>query len=202
MFSKSAILMKYVIWSGMLIIIISCGKSDKQEDKSSDEVLEAEIYEYDTEIECTYQKRPAAFINSTPFGQSDKIEIVSYSTRDLRESGNELINNGKFIVSDIKQRVALNKTDQDSLFSILYNVTVTGDQLEYPGADCYSPQHCIVFYKNNQAFAYYEICFMCSRTQQSNGFGIVNFCEEKWCLLQKFFKTKKANYGLIDEMCG
>jgi hypothetical protein len=193
--------MKHFLALLTLIAVVSCKRVEKHEAIPVTDMQSEEISEFDAEAGCIYQKSTSQFASSTPFGQSDKVEIVSYPIRDLRGLGNELIRNGKFMVHNIQQRVVLNKTDQDSLYSILYNFTIPGEPMQYPGADCYNPQHCIVFYKNNQAFAYYEICFMCSRTAQSDGIDVISFCEEKWCLLQKFFKNNNVDYGLMDEMC-
>jgi hypothetical protein len=109
----------------------------------------------------------------------------------------ELIKGGKFIVPKIHQRVILNKVQSDSIFSILVNVKshVLVDSLSV-GADCYNPQHSIVFYKNDLAVAFFEICFSCHGMRKSKGIEFGIFCFEKFCILERFFIANKADYGI------
>lgn len=163
--------------------------------------------EYDEgETGCAYAKTYKKPENIYPFDRSDKIELVSYDTRRDSYSNDELIQDGKFTLSKsaltkIEQRIRLDKTQSDSLFSILYNYKKIRHGNFESVADCYNPRHSIVFYQNGRAIAFLEICFTCNGTRQTKDVDFGEFCDEKWCVLQKFFEANKADYALFDEMC-
>jgi len=35
----------------------------------------------------------------------------------------------------------------------------------------------------------------------TKGVDFGQFCDEKWCTLQKFFKANGADYGILDKIC-
>ncbi|HEV7231374.1 MAG TPA: hypothetical protein VGO45_08610 [Bacteroidia bacterium] len=100
-------------------------------------------------------------------------------------STDSLIQMGVFIVINPVDRIILNKSQTDSLFSILYNYKPLD-----PGGnstDCYEPRHAIVFYQNNRATAFIEICFECNRTIRTHGIDFGLFCSDKYSMLRNFF---------------
>lgn len=139
--------------------------------------------------------------NTYPFDKSDKIEIVSYNTRRDIFSSRDLIDNGKFAVDDIQQRMTLGKNQRDSIFSILFNLRPSPTGIDTLQADCYYPRHSIVFYEKTRAIAFFEVCLECGGTRQSSGVYFGQMCPEKLCILQKFFKSNGADFGIIAELC-
>lgn len=199
--------MRYII---IVLIILNFGCRTKertnQNAEKPDTVL-LEENEYDLgETGCTYNKTDKNPENTYPFDESDKIELVSYDTRRDSYSNDELIQDGEFKFSKtaftkIRQRIQLNKNQKDSLFSILFNYKKIRQGNVEPVADCYNPRHSIIFHKGGRAIAFLEICFECNGTRMTKYLDFGEFCEEKWCTLQKFFKVNGADFGLIDEMC-
>lgn len=191
--------MKNTILIMTLILLVPGCKQADQKSNIVQEVTEAELVEIDS-YSCSYKEVPAEYIKTTPFGKADKIEIVSYTnTRRSQGYEEELINDGEFIVTALKQRATLTPAGKDSLFYILYNLKSRNE--DSTTADCYSPNHSIIFYKDTKAIAFLELCFMCSGSRQSKNIDFGEMCDEKWCILQHFFKSNKVDYALIDEMC-
>ncbi len=153
------------------------------------------------ETGCIYSKTDRSPDNTFPFNKADEIELVSYKSREDTLSDNDIINNGKFLISNIQQQTSLTAEQKDSLFSILFNYKIIRKGNTVSVSDCYSPQHSIIFYQKRQAVAFLEICFTCFQTRQTAGIDFGEFCDEKWCLLQKFFSLNKTGYGLDEELC-
>jgi hypothetical protein len=168
--------------------------------KAQNETIEEEV-EDDYAGECIYKKSGRQIAQTFPFSQSDKIELVSYKDREDRFLNDELIKDGTFIVPNISDRKQLDSQQIDSLFSILYNFKTKNNRNEEFGADCYEPHHSVVFYETGRAIAFYEICFSCGGTRQTPGTDFGQFCEEKLCMLQRFFRQAKIEKEIIDEMC-
>jgi hypothetical protein len=184
------------------LFIFSCSTKDKTTTQISADTLEVEstIEEEVFNGPCVFQ-RTGQMQSKFPFDKSDKVELVSYECRKVSDDNDNLIRNEKFTVDNIKQRVSLGQSQRDSVFSILYNLRPSPAGLDTLQADCYNPRHSIVFYQNTKAIAFFEICFECGGTRQSPGVDFGQFCPEKMCLLQKFFKANGASLGIIDELC-
>jgi hypothetical protein len=187
----------------LCLTILSCSTKDKAATQISADTTEIDLTTQDETVfngPCVFEK--TGEINNTfPFNASDKVELVSYECRRDSYSNDNLIFNEQFSVVNIKQRVSLGKSQQDSVFSILYNYKPLPVGLDTLQADCYNPRHSIVFYEKSKAIAFFEICFECGGTRQSKGVDFGQFCPEKMCMLQTFFKTNGADFGVIDEMC-
>jgi hypothetical protein len=185
----------------IFLIGLGCSKTGKSKDVLADIGIDSTAEE-----EMVYNG-PCVFEKSQklqdiyPFNKSDKIQLVSYDTRRDSYGERDLIDNGKFSVKDIQQEVTLNSEQCDSLFSILYNFRSVPSGADTLQADCYQPRHSIVFYEKKEAIAFFEVCFACGGSKQSLGVDFGQFCPEKQCMLQKFFKENKADFGLIDEIC-
>lgn len=192
--------MKYLVL-GILIIVSSCSTKNVKEAELSDSITtESKAIEV-FNGPCKFESGRIPE-DKFPVSEMDKIELVSYSPRLNSYSDLDLIIDDKFKLSYIKQRIALGKPQADSLLSILYNIKPSPIGTDTTGvADCYNPRHSILFYKGSKAIAFFEVCFECGGTRQSKGVDFGLFCPEKLCMLQRFFKANKADFGIIDEMC-
>lgn len=152
---------------------------------------------YPTEIEssCRFKKSKKTLTNTYPFSKSNKIELLAYSSREDALSNYNLIKDGKFMVGKIQQSTILDKSQTDSLFSILVNWPPKEKDYFNTQADCYDPHHCIVFYQDEIAIAFIEICFECNGIKESQGINFEEFCDEKWMLIKKFLIQNKINYA-------
>lgn len=186
----------------LLLMFINCSRT--KQDKPVDQVTidSTTAYDnYEADNSCFYTKINHTISDTYPFNESDRIELVAYE--DRYRNGiydDDLIKNEQFLVTEIKQKHLLTKSQKEDLFSILYNYKGKIDS-DSPGPDCYEPHHSIIFYKNNKAIAFLEICFSCNRTKQTNGVNFGQLCEEKICKLQKFFRESNIDQFIIDEMC-
>lgn len=179
--------------------MFSCSTKDAQKDSASAITDSTTIEVYSGP--CKFEKGRIPK-DKFPVSSTDKIELVSYSSRPNSYTDTSLIVDGKFKVEYIKQRVTLDKAQTDSLLSILYNVKPFPIGIDTTGlADCYNPRHSILFNKGNKTIAFLEVCFECGGTRQSKGVDFGQFCSEKMCMLQRFFKANKADFGIIDEIC-
>ena len=102
------------------------------------------------------------------------------------EHGEALRVHGVKVISD---RVALNKNQIDTVFSILYDYRFTTDSTLQESAACYNPRHAILFYKNDKLIEYLEICFECQRIEHiDKKTKLEVMCFDKWCFLSEYFK--------------
>ena len=144
-----------------------------------------------------------------PFSEADYIEILSYPNRmewDTTADGKysdyfhpEIIKKGKlnFDTTRIKERVRLTSEQGNKLFGILYNNTCLMQQM----SPCFDPRHSIIFYhKDKKAFAFIEMCLMCSTVRTSNLKNEPEItCFEKKKDLIQLFKSVGINFGLNGE---
>lgn len=147
--------------------------------------------------------------SSYPFSEADYIEILSYPNRmewDTTADGKysdyfhpEIIKKGKlnFDTTRIKERVKLTSEQGNKLFNILYNNTCIMQQM----SPCFDPRHSIIFYhKDKKAFAFIEMCFMCSSVRTSDLKNEPEIaCYEKKNDLIQLFKSAGINFGLNGE---
>jgi len=150
---------------------------------------------------CMYEKSDKDLLTTYPFSKADRIEVVSYPMRKSAYLNSTLIINNKFIVKGIEDRIKLTDPQIDTLFSILFNYKLKSDKYGMPITDCYTPRHSILFYKNNKVFAFYEICFDCGGTRQTKDVDFGEFCIEKKCKLQKFFRSVGIKHEIMDDLC-
>jgi hypothetical protein len=148
---------------------------------------------------CIYQKTDKTPANTYPFNAADRIEIVSYDSRN--DTADNLIRDGRFTVNDIHELIVLNKPQTDSLFSLLYDYERNKNAEPVRYADCYNPKHSVVFYKEGKAIAFWEICLECGGQRQSANTGFENFCHENSCEVQHFFVKAGIKNGIIHEQC-
>lgn len=186
----------------LFLTMLSCSPKDKAETDGSADTIQIESTTDETVFNgpCVFERNEEMKL-TFPFSTSDKVELVSYECRKDSYSNDNLISGDKFTVDNIKQRVTLDRSKRDSVYSILYNFRPSPVGQDTLQADCYNPRHSIVFYEKSKAVAFFEICFECGGTRQSPNVDFGQFCPEKMCILQNFFKTNGADFGIIDEMC-
>ncbi|NOT52200.1 MAG: hypothetical protein HOP10_13080 [Chitinophagaceae bacterium] len=148
---------------------------------------------------CIYKKSGKTIEQQFPFNQSDRIEIVSYDSRN--DTVGNLILDGRFIVNDIYDLVVLNKPQTDSLFSLLYDYERNKNAGPVRYADCYNPRHSVVFYKAGKAIAFWEICLECGGQRQTANTEFDKFCHENTCRIQELFINAGIKDGIIPEQC-
>lgn len=127
-----------------------------------------------------------------PFSEAEKIELISYSFDDYRHSSGYYqyeIKDGKlpFDETIIKERIFLNKLQQESLFWALMTDNCPAN---YAVADCYMPEHRIIFYdKNKKVIAFLEVCIQCIGSRKSENLKIARLCGKKMKELKRLFRS-------------
>lgn len=177
-----------------LLGLLSCNSEIKQTEHHEQEIL---LDDYG-EQECIYKKDTTLKSNKFPFNISDKIKVISYKDYNVvavTEKSSEIyvpdsvIENGKVVVPNIYETITLNSQQIDSLYSILFNYKTKREGNVTTAMSCYVPRHSIIFYKKNKPIAFIEICFECEKIKKSNVIPYYfDFCSDKWCMLQNYFK--------------
>lgn len=184
-----------------------------QKDSIKDESNEVENIEEEEddygETECVYVED----INQDsiyPFSEADRIEIISFdpfpkNDPNIDENFSK-INNDHFNLKFRDKTKELNPKERLELFDILFKHKTKRRGNVGESQACYIPHQVIVFYANNTAIDYIEICLEC-QGYKSHKRTRVDFCSEKWCLLFNFFdklglKKGSTNHGhLIERKC-
>lgn len=153
-------------------------------------------------------------IKNFPFNKASKVKLISYNL-DFKKEPYDLppspkdsvaIKNYKNrkktvtladIIADkdltgIQQQKSLNLIEIQQLTHILYNAC--GKYLIglSSSGGCYFPRNALLFYdENDKIFAYFEICFQCSRyeSEPKGLFEDLFYCEDMYSLLNKFFNS-------------
>ena len=166
-------------------------------------------------LNCVYHGKFSATkrLQNYPFNITKTIEIVSFdnSTRDssaVQPDGSISIypaqasklplQNDTVALSQLKERIQLNKLKINQLTNIFYNFSFPKGFSSNVSHGCYSPRNAILFFDSqNQVFAYVEICFECEEFRTSNKkIQLGELCEDKFELLRKFFKTNGITIGV------
>ncbi len=119
-----------------------------------------------------------------PFSVSDSVVIYGYPLRYGYSEVN-IIENGLFNVEGIDEKKNLDKDEIKKLNFILFHEK--SNNRESTPADCFNPQHSIVFYKNGKAFSCLEICFLYSVSKSYGDTQIGNNLSYKYLELNEFF---------------
>jgi hypothetical protein len=193
----------FLITSLLVLSAYSCNESNPSSHKN--EIEPSSEKEDFGEPFCIYSPSNKKISATFPFNEAAEIEIVSYPMRDAYsrkgENKSELIRDSVFTVEGIEDRIKLSPAQIDTLFNILYNYKAKRYGNARSAADCYNPRHSIIFYKNNKAFAFLEVCLECQGTRQTNGTDFGDFCDTKMCILQKFFRKIGVQNEISDDMC-
>lgn len=143
---------------------------------------------------CTFYNSGLKIENTFPFNNSDRIELVAFSDRNM--DIDKIVDSGKLLLKTIKQKKNLLKQDVDTLFDKLYNYRSYRDLKENilttQWVSCYIPHHAIIFYNKKTPIAFIEICFKCSSYKISHDKMLFGYCDGKF----EYFKELFAKNGL------
>lgn len=202
----SSLKMRVIITALMIVIFIGCqekveGDIVPKTEKVTKKTEEVAVDNFDNDFELSKLKRVnragIQMKNTFPFSQAAKIEIISFPADKFRSSEafqNYDIVDGKmqFDESIILQRIVLNKSQIENLFDILYEYKETD---EFRGADCYNPNHRVIFYDNKgKIIAFLELCFICEGYKLSLGFTPEKIYHTKFNQLETYFKSVGVNH--------
>ncbi|RYD77711.1 MAG: hypothetical protein EOP53_12540 [Sphingobacteriales bacterium] len=190
---------------GAILICISFLSCENISTNASDISNQDSIIDYsgDEFQTCFYQKNSASIDKTFPFSVADKIEVVShlppFSAQKIK-SKNDSIQIDNYTIFGIKERIKLKKEQTDSLFSILYNFTNKSNTQRT--MDCDDPRHAVIFYAKSKPIAYIDICIECSQVHYPKQMEIPVFCDEKWKMLESYFKSIGIKSGFMDTNTG
>jgi hypothetical protein len=160
-----------------------------------------------------------------PFNKADTIKLISFEAEFspnqpiYNENGGNL--NGDSSIRDaipilvpvakewfslnkqkVKEMKALTARGISSLTDILYNVGYTPVknltlEISDPGAKCYEPRNAILFInEKGNVTQYLEICFSCMKHYWSSSkVADIEYCDNKYELIRKFFLAQGVKYG-------
>lgn len=184
----------------ILISVMACEKSDEKNNenrKTNTQNSEEEQNTENTDLErkinskCTFIGNSSEKINNTfPFNKTTRIEAIHFKPKnafDSYKSFAEIINH-KLILPDVVSRYDLSEQQIEKLFEIFYQYK--GKDVD--GAKCYEPEHIFVFYEQDKAIAFFEICFDCRGTREKN-IKVEDLCDEKWSMLYNNFFNDMNN---------
>jgi hypothetical protein len=137
-----------------------------------------------------------------PFSKASKVQLVSFKRPDSIFMGGQVpLKNGAVDYTKLKEIKTLNKIQIDSLTQILYNIGYRGPFFTEIDIKCYNPRNAILFVDmSGKAFAYIELCFECMGHRVSSPMVKTgDFCEQKYELLENFFKGSGIRFGTIEK---
>jgi hypothetical protein len=153
--------------------------------------------EFSNNSDCLYQDNSSKLKTIFPFSEADKIEVVAFGfdiearvriKNDVfqlmavpRMGDTTSKKNRNITLKDIK---VLNEQEVKMLFSILFDYqTPDGNSV---AAGCYEPHHAILFYKEDKAIDFLELCFHCRNYSNSEKDSFKGFCLETYNRLEGF----------------
>jgi len=153
---------------------------------------------------CSVRHRYSAAKRLTiyPFSKASKVLLVSFKKPTSIVMGGQVpLKNGKVDYAKLYEINTLNNIQIDSLTQILYNIGYRGPFFTEIDIKCYNPRNAMLFVDvSGKTFAYIELCFECmghrvSSTRVNTG----DFCEQKYELLENFFKDSGIRFGTIEK---
>jgi hypothetical protein len=163
----------------------------------------------DDDYSCIYRKSKRTRQTTFPFNQADTVKVFSYPEAEPKIQRDKPVTvlvpkkepivlvKDEVIVSEIKEVVLLTKTQQDRLVALLYDYKPKNRFR--PTIKCYVPRHCIVFYKEGQVLAFFEICLQCRQTKQTPNVDFGASCPQQFDQFRTFFKQIGIQYGVESE---
>lgn len=147
---------------------------------------------------CIHQNKfsPAERLKNFPFNKAAYVSIASFGLKE-NSLGNEIPRRrGKVDIAQLKDIIALNADQVDTLTDILYNTGYKGNFYSF-SEGCYIPRNAILFMDaKGNAFEYIEICFGCEGFKASSKkVKTGDFCAEKYELLKIFFRNAGIKFG-------
>jgi len=138
-----------------------------------------------------------ARLNNYPFNVSTQIQFVSFiDSTSIEDSLPRL--NDTICYSKLKEVKTLTFAQVDKLTDIFYNYSFRGTTYIISEASCYNPRNAILFLDSRgKAFEFIEICFECSKIQESSEkISVGDLCDQKMDMLKKLFKKVGIEYGI------
>jgi hypothetical protein len=138
-----------------------------------------------------------ARLKNYPFNISTQIQFVSFI--DSTSIGDSLPRlNDTICYSKLKEVKTLTFKQVDKLTDIFYNYGFRGTTYTISEASCYNPRNAILFLDSRgKAFEFIEICFECSKIQESSEkISVGDLCEQKMDMLKELFKNVGIEYGI------
>jgi hypothetical protein len=138
-----------------------------------------------------------ARLKNYPFNISTQIQFVSFIDSNSIESSLPRLND-TICYSKLQEVKTLIFTQVDKLTNILYNYGFGGPVYTMGVASCYNPRNAILFLdRTGKAFEFIEICFECSRIQESSEkINAGDLCDQKMDMLKELFKIVGIEYGI------
>ncbi|HJW15781.1 MAG TPA: hypothetical protein VJ499_01595, partial [Flavisolibacter sp.] len=137
-----------------------------------------------------------------PFSKASKVQLVSFKKPGSIVMGGHIpLKKGIVNNTKLNEIITLNKIQVDSLKSLLYNVGYRGVFFTEVDIKCYNPRNAIVFVdESGKGFEYIELCFECMKNMlSSKKVNAGDFCEQKYELLENYFKEAGIRYGTLEK---
>jgi hypothetical protein len=130
------------------------------------------------------------------FAQTATIKLTSFRNENPEEHDAELPRKkGKINMRKMHEVVTLNKDLTDKLLDLLINYDNPSDNNGV--ILCYEPRNAIIFCdRENEIIGAVEICFECHRFKaEPPNLPLGQFCNEKFDVLQGFFRSAGIQFG-------
>jgi hypothetical protein len=145
-----------------------------------------------------------------PFSKADKILLYSFKSvyKPFKNYYDKIenrckIENDTFKIQEVFEVKTIKEKQRKKLFFLCFELKKVkqkfdpNQKIDDGSVFCYNPRHAIVFLKGNKAFAFLEICFQCKITRESARFNFEEFCDERFFLLEKFFRDCGIKKGFL-----
>jgi hypothetical protein len=160
----------------------------------------------------TSNKSFSARVKNYPFNLAARVLLVSYVGLEPVKTGDTAyVNKGlprendSICYSKLKEIKTLTLPQVDQLTDILYNYGYAERRQAgrvYIGTInmCYDPHNAILFISaEGKPLGYIELCFLCSRHEESDGIKLGEMCDQKMNMIKEFFRKAGVDYGVASE---
>lgn len=196
-----------LIFLALLLLVLACSPPIVNEEKIKTDTIQPqnELAVLDTANLIAINRYDTT--SSYPFSEASSIELFSYPDRMSWDTLTQkhgtyfnvnILSNGKMDVdpNQIRERIVLSQDQKHKLFNLLFNIQCKWEG----GSACFEPRHALVFYnKDQQAFAFIEICLKCAAVRTSDKVNFGGLCYPKIIELSKLFESFGIKYGLYKE---
>ena len=167
-------------------------------------ISQTEKAESDSNRNCQYKYKYSVEerLKIYPFSKASKVQLVSFNKPLSGARGSYIpLKNGRVDQTKLKEIITLSSKQIDSLTSILYNVSYRGAFFTEVDVKCYNPRNAILFIDaTGKDFAFIELCFECMKYRlSSKKINPGDFCEQKYDLLENYFKDAGISFGIIEK---
>lgn len=193
-----------IVLFSVVMIAAGCSKQriSQREQKSWEkrqwEIEHEDKNNYHCEHRNIYSRKQR--LKFAPFNRTKDIRLISFVTSsDTIFSEYLPVENHALDTSRVKEMLALNEAQIDSLTDILYNVKYSGKISVIEGTGCYDPHNAILFIGHSgEVLEYIEICFACQASRMSDEhITIGDDCVGKYALLKDFFIRTGIKIGTL-----